>query len=533
MNYQNCDPQQQTQRRLTSQRLLCPNSTQQVSDLSPRKSLSNISNWYHLIKNYLSQREPTRALLVYTQIRDKGVYTLSLVPLILKACAQLSLLTHGKALHSESVKVGVDDDVKIGTSLVSLYGKCLDIVDARKVFDLMPQKNVVTWNALIGGYLVNKDVRTALSLFGNMSERTAATWNQMIDGLANNGDLIMARELFDKIPIELRTVVTWTVMVDVYARNGEMDAARKILEEMPERNNFVWSSMISGYCKKGDIKEAEAIFYRIPIKNSVNWNSWISGLSRNGFCEEAIEAFSKMQNDGFEPDEVTAASVLSACAQLGSLGPGKRIHLAINEKGIKINDFVLNGLIDMYIKCGDLDSALKISEKASGRNVACWNSLISGFANHEFSVKPDEISFLSVLSACSHGGLLEEGLNISSKMEKYGLTAGIKHYGCLIDLLGRAGRFKEALDVIKGMPMKPNDAIWGSILGACRMHSEIAIAEQVLEDVGRIGSDNDSHYVLLSNIYAASQRWEKAEKARMAMMGKKLQKTPGCSSFQA
>ncbi|KAF8411686.1 hypothetical protein HHK36_004244 [Tetracentron sinense] len=438
----------------------------------------------------------------------------------------------------------------VGTSLISMYAKCHDIVDSRRVFDEMPDRNVVTWNAMIGGYLRNGDMRSASFLFEQMSVRTAVTWNEMIDGFARSGDTVAARRLFDRTPTEMRNVVTWTVMVDGYTSNGEMEAARQVFEEMPLRNYFAWSSMIAGYCKKGDVKEARIIFDRIPVRNLVNWNSLVAGYTQNGFCEEALHAFTKMRAEGFEPDEVTAASLLSACAQLGSLDAGKAIHDLINHKRITLNQFVLNGLVDMYAKCGDLTNARRIFEGMPQRNNVCWNAMISGLAIHgrgkealEFfsrmedsSEKPNEITFLSVLSACAHGGFVKEGLEYVSKMkDKYGLMAGIEHYGCLVDLLGRSGRLEEAYCFIKRMPVKPNDTVWGALLGACRIHLNLKMAERVVEELGLPDSDkgsgDDAHYVLLSNIYAASDRWEKAENVRMMMVKNGVQKTPGCSSI--
>lgn len=507
--------------------------------------MSNPTNLCHLVRNYLSKGAPRQALVLYSKVRQQGVCVVDVVPLVLKACGTLSMTNHGNALHAESIKAGVDCDVMVGTSLVGMYAKCGGIINARKVFDFMPQRNVVTWNAMISGYLASIDTKSALSLFASMPERTVVTWNEMIRGFAKIGATTMAKELFDKVPDEMRTVVTWTVMVDGYASNGDMEAAKEVFEEMPERNYFVWSVMISGYCKQGDVEQARDIFCRCNDRNLVVWNSLISGFTRNGFCEEAIEAYHNMQIEGCEPDEVTVASILSACSQLGLLDVGKEVHLMICEKGIRLNQFVLNGLVDMYGKCGDLNTARSIFEGMSERNGACWNSMISGFAVHgkfkeavEFfhemedaGVNLDEISFLSVLSACAHGGLVQEGVNIFSRMEKYGITAGVKHYGCIVDLLGRGGRLKEAFDVVKSMPMKPNNTIWGSLLGACQLHLEATLAEEAMEEINPIDYGSGSHYVLLSNIYATSDRWEKAEEIRTAMIDKGLQKTPGSSSF--
>ncbi|XP_060970611.1 pentatricopeptide repeat-containing protein At3g21470 isoform X2 [Cannabis sativa] len=446
-------------------------------------------NWSSLIQTHISQGSPKQALLIYNQIRTQGIYILGLVPQILKACSSLCFLNYGKAVHGESIKSGVYSDLLIGTSMVDTYAKCRKIIDAQKVFDEMPERNVVTWNAMIGGYLKNGDIGSASLLFDKMSERNSVTWIEMIDGFAKCGDIVSARQFFDCVPMELKNLVTWTVMVDGYSSNGDMEAAKEVFELMPKRNFFAWSSMISGYCKKGDVKNAEAIFERIPVRNLVNWNSMISGYVQNGLSREALKAFVKMKAEGFKPDEVTI------------------------------------------------------------RNTACWNAMISGFAVHgqckealelfarmeRSNEKPDTITFLSVLSACGHGGFVDEGIEILSKMEKYGVATNIKHYGCLVDLLGRAGRLKEAYDLIKTMPMEPNDTVWGAILGACRTHLDMEMAEEVVKEINTLssstGSSQNPHYVVLSNIYAASERWEKAERLRVMMVNEGLEKTPGRSSF--
>ncbi|KAK4859636.1 hypothetical protein QYF36_009044 [Acer negundo] len=221
-------------------------------------------SWSYFIRKHLSQNSPREALVVYNQIRCKEEYILGIVPLIFKACACLSSLSYGKTLHAESIKSGADFDVMIGTSLINMYAKCNDILASRKVFDYMPKRNVVTLNAMIGGYLKHKYMDSASILFDQMSNRTEVTWIEMIQGFARSGDTVKARHLFNKVPPELKNVVTWTVMVDGYTSNGEMEAARDLFEEMPQRNFFVWSSMISGYFKRCDIKEAKAMFDRIP-----------------------------------------------------------------------------------------------------------------------------------------------------------------------------------------------------------------------------------------------------------------------------
>ncbi|KAL0360438.1 UNVERIFIED_CONTAM: Pentatricopeptide repeat-containing protein [Sesamum radiatum] len=528
--------------------------TQNENHIHRTQTLSKVTentsaNWSYSIKDCISQKKPKAAILIYTGNRRSGSIVIGAVPLVLKACASLSLLSFGKVLHSEIVKSGVECDVMVGTALVDMYGKCQDIVSSRKVFDHMPERNAVTWNAMICGYMRNGDTKLASVLFENMARKTSVTWNEMIDGYAKNGDIAMATQIFESVPEGLKNVGTWTIMVDGYVSNGDMKAAREVFEKMPVRNFYVWSVMITGYFKEGDVLKAREIFDAMSMRNLVIWNSMISGYAQNGMCKEALDAFMRMRGDGFEPDEVTFASVLSACAQSGMLDVGKEIHEMILQRRIELNEFVLNGLVDMYAKCGDLANARLIFEGMSVKNSAPWNSLITGFAIHgqcreaielfsrmeSSGVKPDGVTFLSVLSACAHGGFVDEGLETFSKMETYGVTANIKHYGCLVDLLGRAGKLQDAFNLVKEMPMAPNDRVLGALLGACRIHSNTFMAENVLELVSKLNSyhvsHDDTHYLVLSNIYAASERWEMAEEMRVAFSARGSKKIRGHSAL--
>lgn len=507
------------------------------------------SSWSYTVRSFLSQKKPKEAILIYTRHRGKGNVVIGSFPLVVKACALLSMLRLGKALHSEILKSGVDCDVMVGTSLVDMYGKCRDIVSSRKVFDNMPVRNVVSWNAMIGGYMRNGHTRIASILFESMEVKTPITWNEMVDGYAKNGDMVMARRVFECVPEGFKNVVTWTVLVDGYVSNGDMEAAREVFDGMTERNFHVWSVMITGYFKKGDFVNGREVFDGMSLRNLVIWNSLISSYAQNGMCEEVFDAFTRMQGEGFEPDEVTCASVLSACSQSGMLSIGTEIHEIILKKRIEMNEFVLNGLVDMYAKCGDLENARLIFEGIPLQSCAAWNSLITGFAIHgrcreainffsrmeKSGVKPDRVTFLSVLSACAHGGFVEEGLETFAKMGKYGLRPNVKHYGCLVDLLGRKGKILEAYNLVKEMPMKPNDTVLKALLGACRIHSDPTMTDHVLELIEKLDSCygcslDDSHYVLLSNIYAESERWEMAEGARVAFSATGSEKkVPGCS----
>ncbi|CAH8361722.1 unnamed protein product [Eruca vesicaria subsp. sativa] len=510
----------------------------------------NFQDHFHvsnLIRNHISKGSPKQALLLYESIRRKGVFFPGWIPLLLKACACVPSLVLGNLLHSESIKFGVHSDVMVRTSLINMYSKCGRIVSARKVFDEMPERNIPTWNAMIGGYMGNDDTVSATRLFGEiMGSGNTVTWIEMIKGYGKRNETDKARDLFEMMPLELKNVKAWAVILGGYVSNREMEAARMFFEDIPEKNSFVWSLMISGCFKVGNVDEARSVFNRVKVRDLVIWNSLITGYAKNGYCDEAIDAFYKMQGEGFEADAVTVSSVLSACAQSGRLDVGREVHSLIQFKGIELNDFVSNALIDMYAKCGDLESAMFVFESLNLRSVACWNSMISCLAIHgkgrealemfrTMDTKPDEITFLAALTACVHGGFLVEGLKIFLEMKTKDVEPNVKHFGCLIHLLGLSGKLKEAYGLVREMPVKPNDTVLGALLGACKVHMDTEMAEQVMKIIETAGSvtngDSENHLVLISNLYAHAERWQTSETFRVEMEKRGLHKSTGLSSL--
>lgn len=504
----------------------------------------------NVIRNHISRGSPRQALVLFQGIHRKGVSFPGWVPLILKACACVPSVVLGKLLHSESIKSGICSDVMVGTSMVNMYGKWGCVVSARKLFDEMPERNVATWNAMIGGYMGNGDAVSATILFEEiLGCRNTVTWIEMMKGYGKRKEIEKARELFERMPLELKNVKAWSVMLGVYVSNRKMEDARKFFEDIPEKNSFVWSLMISGYFRIGDVCEATAIFYQVFARDLVIWNTLITGYAQNGYSDDAIDAYHKMQGEGYEPDAVTVTSVLSACAQSGRLDVGREVHSLINQKGIELNQFVSNALIDMYAKCGDLENATSVFESLSLRNVACWNSMISCLAIYgkgkeaiemfrtmeKLDTKPDEITFLAVLTACVHGGFLEQGLKIFLEMKTQNVKPNVKHFGCLIHLLGRSGKLKEAYELIREMPVKPNDTVLGALLGACKVHMDTEMADlvmKVIETTGSItNSDSENHLVSISNLYAHAERWQTSEMLRVEMEKRGLEKSPGFSSL--
>uniref|UniRef100_A0A0E0MFB6 Pentacotripeptide-repeat region of PRORP domain-containing protein n=1 Tax=Oryza punctata TaxID=4537 RepID=A0A0E0MFB6_ORYPU len=379
-----------------------------------------------------------------------------------------------KALHAEAVKSANAHDHNVGITLVSVYCKCGLLADAHGVFGRMLDRNAVTCNAMLAGYTAAGDMANAEALFAGMGSRTPVTWVMLIRGFAEEGDMVEALRWFEVAPPGMRNVVTWTVAVQGCAATGDMETARELFDKMPARNAFVWSSMVIGYFKAGNADEVQAVFDRIPVRNLVNSNTLIAGYAKIGCYEKALEAFHSMLDDRIKPDEFTMA--------------GK-------------NQFVLNGLVDMFAKCGDLAFARKIFDNMQWRNTECWNSMISALSSHGQSIeaiklfskmecseqKPNEIILLAVLGACTHGGFVH-GLRIFIKYDVYGVAAAVEHYGCLVDLLARAGRLREAYEIVKNMLVVPNEVIWGSLLGACRVHGDAEMSKLVSSEIHQLHS---------------------------------------------
>ncbi|OAY79555.1 Pentatricopeptide repeat-containing protein [Ananas comosus] len=434
-------------------------------------------------------------------------------PFLLKACLGPSALSQVEMVHAHVVKLGFLCDIFVPNALIDAYSKNggLGLVAAKKMFDGMPERDIVSWNTVIAGLVRAGDVKEAHRMFDRMPERDTVSWNTLLDG---------------------------------HAKSGEMDEAFELFENMPERNVVSWSSVVSGYCKKGDMEMARLLFDKMPSKNLVSWTIMISGYAEKGLATEALSLFDQMVNSGLEPDVATIVSILAACAESGLLALGKRINSYVGRNKLRHTTHVCNALIDMYAKCGCLDIACDLFEGMVERDLVSWNSMLQGFAMHGHGekaldiffrmkregIRPDGVTFLGVLCACTHVGFIEEARKYFASMERdYGIVPQIEHYGCMIDLLGRGGLLKEAFDLTKSMPWEPNAIIWGSLLGACRVHNNVEFAEEAVNELIKVEPSDAGNYAILSNIYAAAGRWDGMSKARVQMKGTGAQKPAGSS----
>ncbi|KAL0710162.1 hypothetical protein Bca4012_017140 [Brassica carinata] len=340
-----------------------------------------------------------------------------------------------------------------------------------------------------------------------------------------------------------------TSLIQMYSSCGGLGDARKVFDEMPVRDATVWNALLAGYGKAGEVDEARRLLETMPcwVRNAVSWTCVISAYAKKGRASEAIEVFQRMLMENVEPDEVTLLAALSACADLGSLELGERICSYVDHRGMKRGVSLNNALIDMYAKSGNVAKALEEFERVSERNVVTWTTIITGLATHglggealtmfnrmvKAGVQPNSVTFIAVLSACSHVGLVDLGKHLFTSMRSvYGIQPNVEHFGCLIDLLGRAGRLKEAEEVSRTMPFEANAAIWGSLLAASNVHHDLGLGESALNQLIKLEPNNSGNYMLLGNLYADLGRWDESRMMRKMMKGTGVKKMAGESSIE-
>ncbi|KAL6613940.1 hypothetical protein ACP70R_036210 [Stipagrostis hirtigluma subsp. patula] len=473
--------------------------------------------WNTLIRTH-APANPRKALLYFARMRRRAVppdaYTF---PAVLKACGCAPGCRVGILVHAEAVRRGLDGDLFTVNALISFYGRIRDCRSGRKVFDEAGggTRDLVSWNSMVAGYVWCGEMELAQEVFDEMPQRDAFSWATMIDGYGKQaGGVDRARELFDRMPD--RDLVCWNSMIDGYARHGRMDQARTLFEEMPERNVISWSVIIDGYVRCGEPKEA-------------------------------LEYFQRMLRCGIRPDRIAAVGAVTACAQLGALEQGRWLHSYLEKKKVLFDVVVQTALVDMYMKCGRLDLATLIFESMAEKSVVTWNVMIVGLGTHGYGLDAvmlfhrmetegapmDDLSVLAVLTACTHAGLVSDGLKIFHRMRKdFGIDPKVEHYGALVDLLGRAGRLDEARHTIETMPMEPTPELWGSLLAACRSHRCVELAELSVERLANLGADDSGVYVLLSNIYADEGMWDDVLRIRKLMSAEGMKKDIGRSVIE-
>ncbi|XP_006342693.1 pentatricopeptide repeat-containing protein At5g66520-like [Solanum tuberosum] len=467
----------------------------------------------------------------------------------LESCSSMSQL---KQFHAQIVKHGLsyDNDAMGRVIKFCAISESGDLNYALQVFDRLPEPDPFIYNTVIRGLLKSQMLRDSLLFYLCMLERSV--WpnsftfpplirvccidNAVEEGKQIHGHVVKFGFGFDRF--------SQNNLIHMYVNFRCLEEAKRVFDNMCERDDVSWTTLISGYAQLGYLDEAFQVFDSITEKSSVIWNAMISAYVQSNRFHEAFALFERMGSEGVVVDKFLAASMLSACTRLGALKQGEWIVEHVKKSGIELDSKLGATIIDMYCKCGCLDKAVEFFKELPRKGISSWNCMIGGLAMHgkgeaaievlkemeSERVAPDYITFVNLLSACAHSGLVEEGKHYFRYMkETYGIEPGMEHYGCLVDLLGRAGLLVEARRVINEMPMSPDVGVLGALLGACRIHKNIELGEKIGKQVIELEPQNSGRYVLLANLYAYAGRWEDVASIRKLMNDRGVKKVPGFS----
>lgn len=436
-----------------------------------------------------------------------------------------------------------------------MYGKCGIMDDALQMFDEMPQRNLVSWASTLTAYNHAGLPRRTLSIFAEMWEHDRLQPDHfviasLVKACARLCDVRRGKQVhayFVRSPFYDDDVAK-SSLVDMYSKCGFLHHARMVFDCIRVKSTVSWTALISGYARTGRKGDALELFSRMPAKNLLSWSALISGLVQSGHGIDAFSIFMKMRKEtDHEIDPFILSAIIAACANVAMLGLGKQFHCLTLALCFDRNLFVSNALVDMYAKCSDLLAAKSVFTNMCERDVVTWTSIIVGTAQHGQAkealslydemmldgVKPNEVTFLGLIYACSHVGLVSRGRHLFNSMSKdYGIRPSLEHYTSLLDLLSRSGHLGEAEELLKTMPYEPDEAAWAALLSACRQHKNTKIAVRVADHLLCLGPKDPSTLILLSNTYAAASMWESVSKVRKLMSVMDCRKEPGYSCVE-
>ncbi|TXG49949.1 hypothetical protein EZV62_025824 [Acer yangbiense] len=479
-----------------------------------------IELWNAMISAYVNNGRAYDALEIYNQMRVNAIPSDAFTILnIFSSTSMIGLHDFGRSVHAELIKKPIESNIVIQSALLTMYAKCGSNADANLVFSTMEERDVVAFGSVISGFCRISKFEEALGFFRAMEA----------DGVKPDSDVMVS-------------VISACSGLENVDLGGQIHGF--VIKNGFQLDLFVASSLIDMYSKCGFLDSAEKVFSGMPHKSLVTWNSMISCYCRNGLPEHSIKLFPQILQHGFHPDSVSITTVLGAISSVAALIQGKIVHGYLTRLEIRCDIQMENALIDMYIKCGFLKYARYIFQNMFPKDLVTWNSMIAGYGSHGESLKamrlfdemkrsgirPDDVTFLCLLSSCNHSGLIEAGQNLFQSMKtEYGIEPKMEHYVNMVDLLGRAGHLDEAYEFVRSMPVEPDRSIWLSLLCACRAHRNVELGELAAQNLLKLEPSIGSNYVHLLNLYGEAELWDKAADLRASMKEKGLKKHPGCS----
>lgn len=483
----------------------------------------NVYSWTIIIAAYANHGNGKKVLLLFDQMQLEGIEPNNITFVsVLGACCSDETLAQGRLVHVGVVDAGYESDVLVGTALVNMYGKCGSVEEASRVFRRLHVKNLVTWNAMIEAYAQHGHHLDVFELFQTMD-----------------------REDIKPDEITFISSLGACSSVATVEQGKVMHAA--IIDRGYEADVVVGTAVVNMYGRSKSLEDAERAFHKLHLRNIVSWNTMIAVYTQHGHGTHAIKLFFALQEEGLKPDSVTFVNALSACTSLAAPTQGKLIHAQVVLYGLLQDTVLGTALVTMYGKCGGLMDARSVFDEMHLQDLVAWNAMIAAYTQYghgkeafqlfskmqDVGVKPSEITFVSILSVCSRAGLVNEGFrHFLSISDNYGLTPSAEHFGCMIDLFGRAGLLEEAEEFIVKIPSPANVVVWETLLAACQVHGDLKRGKRVAKRVIEMNPKNSSAYVLLSNIYAAEGKWDKVAKVREAMVCKGLNEELGLSVIE-
>eukprot|EP00250_Pteridium_aquilinum_P020307 c24780_g1_i2 orf=535-2337(+) len=462
-------------------------------------------SWTYLIREQIECGRLEHAISLFKQMKEDCIAASKFTFVaLLKACGRLKCVKKGQAIYLEIVKVGLEPDYYIGNTILDLYAKSGSFAEAWDVFQRLSVRDAVSWTSLISGYLDKGLCKDALVCFEQMRK--------------------------EDIPLDAFTYAcTLKACGTIGARDKGQEIHTCLVTEEFEGDSFVGNALVAMYAKCGLLEEAQDVFDYLSVQDVVSWTALIAGSADHGDNEVAVILYYQMHEQGLLPNDMTFASILKACTSTSDEETGKRLHVQIQAVShLESLDLITaTALIDMYARCGSMADAQEVFDAMPKKDLVGWNALMTGYTRQgesklvfqlfdrmkEEGVQPDQITYLSVLTACSHAGLVDKGrFYFDALGEECGIAATIKHYNCMVDLLGRAGELKEALTMLQNMPSPPDLVAWGTLLAACRRWGNVEIGRQAFEATLRLDEKHDAAFNSMFYIYADANMWEEAKK---------------------